>query len=170
MCRHTILAAELTADDRVVDASGLGTAAAAAAAAWVRRGALTIVLPHAQHAAAASVLAGHPDSDRIDLAVGELETLPITHGAADVAWAIDAIGRWRDPTQCVAALRRVLRPGGRLILTTPVASCGLPGGEKEDPSALQALLTQGGFRGVQVRRYQDGERRILVFMARRPWS
>lgn len=169
MCRHTILAAELMAEDKVVDASGLETAAAAAAAGWVRRGAVTIVLPHDQHAAATATLAGHPDSERIGLAVGELETLPVPPGAADVAWAIDAIGRWRDPTQCVDALRRVLRPGGRLILTTLVASCGLPGGEKEDPSALQALLTQGGFSGVQVRRYQDGAERILVFMARRPW-
>jgi 2-polyprenyl-3-methyl-5-hydroxy-6-metoxy-1,4-benzoquinol methylase len=53
--------------------------------------------------------------------VGDVETmeLPLEHGSFDVVLLGDVIEHLRAPTAALARLRPLLRPGGRLVLSTP---------------------------------------------------
>jgi SAM-dependent methyltransferase len=45
--------------------------------------------------------------------------LPLEDGAFDVVWASEVIEHVADTARWLSEVRRVLRPGGRLLLTTP---------------------------------------------------
>ncbi len=113
--------------------------------------------------------AGPPAAGRLDFRAGAPDALPLTDGAASVALVVDAVDSWGDPAACAAELRRVLGPGGRLFVVADATRCGL-GGAPDDPKALKDLLKSAGFRGVERRRYFEGALRMVVLMARRPWS
>ena len=53
--------------------------------------------------------------------VGDVETmeLPLEPGSFDVVLCGDVIEHLRDPVAALARLRPLLRPGGRLVLSTP---------------------------------------------------
>jgi 2-polyprenyl-3-methyl-5-hydroxy-6-metoxy-1,4-benzoquinol methylase len=53
--------------------------------------------------------------------VGDVETmeLPLEPGSFDVVLLGDVIEHLRDPVRALARLRPLLRPGGRLVLSTP---------------------------------------------------
>jgi 2-polyprenyl-3-methyl-5-hydroxy-6-metoxy-1,4-benzoquinol methylase len=53
--------------------------------------------------------------------VGDLETmeLPLEEASFDVAVCGDIVEHLRDPTAALARLRPLLRPGGRLVVSTP---------------------------------------------------
>lgn len=52
-------------------------------------------------------------------------TIPLAAGSVDRIWSGDALARAPMPSQYVAELHRVLRPGGSLLLTTPNAGAYL---------------------------------------------
>jgi len=47
------------------------------------------------------------------------ETLPFSDGAFDAVVSLEGIEHLLSPARCLAELCRVLRPGGRLVVTTP---------------------------------------------------
>jgi SAM-dependent methyltransferase len=47
------------------------------------------------------------------------ETLPFSDGAFDAVVSLEGIEHLLSPARCLAELCRVLRPGGRLVITTP---------------------------------------------------
>jgi 2-polyprenyl-3-methyl-5-hydroxy-6-metoxy-1,4-benzoquinol methylase len=53
--------------------------------------------------------------------IGDVETmeLPLPEGSFDLVLAGDVIEHLRDPERFLARIRPLLRPGGRLVLTTP---------------------------------------------------
>jgi 2-polyprenyl-3-methyl-5-hydroxy-6-metoxy-1,4-benzoquinol methylase len=53
--------------------------------------------------------------------VGDVETmeLPLTRGSFDIVLCGDVVEHLRDPETTLARLRPLLRPGGRLVLSTP---------------------------------------------------
>jgi SAM-dependent methyltransferase len=53
------------------------------------------------------------------LAVAEDGGLPVADGWADVVWAGEVLEHALDPIGLVLESRRMLRPGGRLLVTTP---------------------------------------------------
>ena len=53
------------------------------------------------------------------LLVGEDGALPVADDWADVVWAGEVLEHALDPVGLVLESRRVLRPGGRLLVTTP---------------------------------------------------
>ena len=120
----------------------------------------------AQLAAAEQAASAHPDAARLSLHAGTPEALPLEAGIASVVWSIRSLSGWTDPSRCVAELRRVLTPGGRLLIATEASACGI-GLDLSDPAPLKALLRSAGFRAVEVRRYRDGEARAVMFMASR---
>ncbi|MFT5680128.1 MAG: SAM-dependent methyltransferase [Myxococcota bacterium] len=164
LMRWVTHAAELAADDVVVDVDCGDARWLSAAAAWVTRGQLIGVTPKVESARAA--VAGHPDVGRLDLRFGSTNVLPVTDGAASVAWSLGLSG-WQDPASTVAELHRVLRPGGRLMIATDADACGIDSSAPDDPAPLKTLLKSSGFGGVEVRRYRDGARRFVVFVAGR---
>jgi 2-polyprenyl-3-methyl-5-hydroxy-6-metoxy-1,4-benzoquinol methylase len=56
-----------------------------------------------------------------EVLVGDVETLefPFEHGSFDLVLCGDLVEHLRDPGAALERLRPLLRPGGRLVLTTP---------------------------------------------------
>lgn len=167
LLRRVVEAAELVASEVIVDFRCREGAALMAAAGWASRGRLVGLTGAETLAAARAAVAGHPEAARISIVAGEASALP--EGAATVAWSIGPVTDWADPQAQIAAMGRVLRPGGRLLIAAEAESCGI-GDAPDDPAPLRLLLRQAGFRGVEVRRYRDGAVRFVMFMASRARS
>jgi ubiquinone/menaquinone biosynthesis C-methylase UbiE len=108
----------------------------------------------------------------IRVADGTAERLPLEDGEATVAWAVASFHHWTDPDAGLAELRRVLRPGGRLLIAERLAG---PGGwfkhhalTWEQGQELVAQAQLAGFSDVAAVRPTLGRRRLLVVRGRRP--
>ena len=91
--------------------------------------------------------------------------LPLEDASFDLVWASEVIEHVADTARWLSEITRVLRPGGRLLLTTPShgrVRLALEGVERLAPplgdhlhlytrSALRSLLEEFGFDQVQVR-------------------
>jgi 2-polyprenyl-3-methyl-5-hydroxy-6-metoxy-1,4-benzoquinol methylase len=130
--------------------------------------------------------ASHPGLDlRIVPADGRW---PLQDASFDVAWAGDTIEHVIDTASWLSEVRRVLRPGGTLLLSTPdhgrLAMLGLALSRRAfdahfDPRAdhlrfyssrtLARLLADFGFHDIEVRGAGGlpGARRLLLAAARR---
>jgi ubiquinone/menaquinone biosynthesis C-methylase UbiE len=95
--------------------------------------------------------------------VGELEALPLPEGFADVVLSNCVVNLVPDKAQAFREAHRVLRPGGRLVVSDVVADRPLPPELREDPQAWSAcvagavslreyfrLLAEAGFHAVEV--------------------
>lgn len=83
------------------------------------------------------------------------ENLPLTSGACDAVLCTEVIEHTPEPAAVVTEVARILKPGGRLILTAPM-SWGLHY-EPHDyyrftPYSLRRLAQQAGLRVVSVQR------------------
>jgi len=147
---------------RVLDLGcGLGRTAAAAAAAGARVVAVDVARVAVERARAA-----HPG---LDVRLVPVEgPLPLEDGAFDVVYAGEVIEHVADTAGWLSEARRVLAPGGRLLLTTPShgrlrsAAIALGAFERHfDPlgdhlrfytrRSLRSTLQQFGFEDVSVR-------------------
>lgn len=112
--------------------------------------------------------------------------LPLEDGSVDVVWSSEVIEHVADTARWLSEVRRVLAPGGRLLLTTPfhgrlsLAVTALTGPERHfDPQgqhlrfytrrSLAGLLAEFGFDEIEVRAAGGlpGFRRLLLARARR---
>ncbi len=53
---------------------------------------------------------------RVDLRVGDCASIPFDDARFDRVLCVHTMYFWRDPTLCLREIRRVLRPGARLVL------------------------------------------------------
>lgn len=97
---------------------------------------------------------------------GRAESLPLADASMSVAWALSSVHHWEDRTAGLAEVRRVLAPGGRVLLAERLTRPGARGhaahGLTQDQATRLARdLESAGFTGVdtQIRR---ARRRILV--------
>lgn len=72
----------------------------------------------------------------VDVTDGSFEDLPFQDNAFDVVWSQDAFLHSGDRERVLEEARRVLRPGGHLIFTDPMAADGCP------TSELAPILTR----------------------------
>jgi ubiquinone/menaquinone biosynthesis C-methylase UbiE len=112
--RTRLLQSEIRPGDRVLDlgcGSGAFTALAAAA------GAASVIGADVAEAALARARTAHPELDfRL---VGIDGPLPLDDVSADLVWCSEVIEHIADTAAWLSEVRRVLAPGGRLLLTTP---------------------------------------------------
>ena len=167
--------------DRVLD---LGCGEGSFAAALAGAGAQVTMADVARGALQRAVRAA-PDAEAV--LIIEDEPLPFAEGAFDVAWCGETLEHVADAIGLATELRRVLRPGGTLLVTTPnqprlgvalEALAGRPLEERLDPRAdhlrfftartLRGLLEGAGFGRVSVEAWDGppGFRRRLRAVAR----
>jgi SAM-dependent methyltransferase len=160
--RRALLLGEVRPGDRVLD---LGCGAGRFVAALRHAGADPVGVEIAE-AALVRARANVPGADfRLLEPDG---SLPLEHGSVDLAWCSEVLEHVADTAQSLLEVRRVLRPGGRLLVTTPshgrlkAALIGLlrfdahfdPLGQHlrfYTPTSLRATLDRSGFDDVQVR-------------------
>lgn len=68
------------------------------------------------------LLNAHSPEAPIHLVEGQFDTLPFSDSSFDVLWSTDAIHLLPHPPQIFQEATRVLRPGGTLVFTVPVAT------------------------------------------------
>jgi SAM-dependent methyltransferase len=111
--RRALLLAEVRPGERVLD---LGCGAGRFVAALREAGADPVGVELAE-AALARARGNAPGADlRLVAPDG---TLPLRHGAVDVVWCSEVLEHVPDTLAFLTEVRRVLRPGGRLLLTVP---------------------------------------------------
>jgi ubiquinone/menaquinone biosynthesis C-methylase UbiE len=103
---------------------------------------------------------------------GTAEHLPLGDASATVAWAVASFHHWTDPAAGLAEVRRILAPGGRLLVAERLAS---PRGwfqghalTWEAAERLAAMAEQTGFTEVAAARHPLGRRQLVVVAGRRP--
>jgi SAM-dependent methyltransferase len=111
--RRHLLLGELRSGDRVLD---LGCGAGEFTALAAEAGAEAIGVDVAQSAVRRASLR-HPG---LDFRLVPIDgPLPLADNAFDFVWASEVIEHVADTAQWLSEVRRVLLPGGRLMLTTP---------------------------------------------------
>jgi ubiquinone/menaquinone biosynthesis C-methylase UbiE len=113
-------------------------------------------------------------ADRIDLRAGDSAQLPWPDASFDKAYSVHTIYFWTDPQQNLSEVRRVLRPGGRLVLglrersPAAVASFPAPVYRFYSDDELVALLQASDFTEIEVRAARSGGGDLGVVSARKP--
>ncbi len=168
--RRTFLLAQVKAGDRVLDAGcGDGAFARALAEHGAQVSGVDVSHEAIRRARRATTPAGSQTRPELQV-VPEGMPLPFGEDAFDVVWAGEVLEHVVDPVAWLSDVRRVLRWGGRLILTTPyhgrvtTVLLGLRAGAFDahfDPRAdhlrffsrrtLAALLQDAGFEQLELR-------------------
>jgi ubiquinone/menaquinone biosynthesis C-methylase UbiE len=157
--RLAFLRSEVKAGDRALD---LGCGDGSFTAALAHAGAQPVGADVAD-TALRRARAKHPELDFRLIAIDD--ALPFDDGTFDVVWASEVIEHIADTARWLSEVRRVLAPGGRLLVTTPshgrlrVALGGVerfsqPLGDHlhlYTRRSLAALLDEFGFGSANVR-------------------
>src|SRR5215472_13065100 len=157
--------AGVTDTDLVADI-GCGPGAAVREAA--RRGARAVGI---DPSGAALWLAGRISTlrraDRVSWTPGRAETLPLADGSVTIVWSLSSAHHWSDLTAALGEIRRVLVPGGKMLiaerLTRPGArGLAAHGFTRSQADALAEQMTATGFAGVRIETLQAGRRKLVI--------
>jgi len=168
VARAIISEARLTAADRAADIGcGPGTAVREAA----RRGVpVTGLDPSSAALRLARLLTRGTVDARIMWIRGSAERLPLPDGSATVIWSISSVHHWDDLAAALAEVRRVLAPGGRVLLAERLtrpdarghAAHGFTRAQAED---LTRALASAGFATPRSTILTAGRRTMVVVRA-----
>ena len=112
---HVVGAARLRPGDVVLDiGAGLGPATIPAA----RQGAYVLAIEPSRMMRTGLRIRRRWQRGRrqIEVVAGTAEHLPLDDASVDIAWAVNAMHHWTDMAAAARELRRVVRPGGRVVL------------------------------------------------------
>jgi ubiquinone/menaquinone biosynthesis C-methylase UbiE len=163
--------AAVTASDRVLDV-GCGPGSAAREAA--RRGAaVTGVDPAPLMLGLARYLSRRVAGGKIAFEEGTAEALPVPDQSATVAWAISSAHHWGSVGAGLREIRRVLAPGGKLLIAERLTRPGAKGLAAHGFTAALAKEVIGeahtaGFADAQYQTHRASGRTMIVISARRP--
>ena len=165
LARAVADAAELTPADRVVDI-GCGPGTAVRHAARLAATA-TGIDPDPAMLRLARWSTAIRRSPNVSWLQGRAEKLPLPDGKATVAWAISSAHHWEDRGAGISEARRILAPGGRLVLAERLAKPGARGHAahgltRDQATDLARQLAAAGFRGVELHTAKAGHRTLVV--------
>ena len=144
--------AELGPDDRALDI-GCGPGAAVRNASEKAREAVGVDRAEKRMEIARKRSADRPN---IRFEVGAVESLPFADNEFDAAWSVHAFHHWEDQEAGLAECRRVLVPGGRLlIMEKDVKKSKGHGITSEGIDEATAKLRRAGFAEVAIGRHDD---------------
>lgn len=123
---------------------------------------------------------------RVEVVRGNLATLPLADGSVDVVANLQVIEHLWDQHEFLTECRRALRPGGRLLVTTPNRITFSPGRDTPlnpfhtrelAPSELDSLLQGAGFEVHSLEGLRHGpgidetiiERQVEVVLGGGDW-
>jgi ubiquinone/menaquinone biosynthesis C-methylase UbiE len=176
MNRLAVEALALAPDDRVLEI-GFGPGAALSRVAEHAAVVAGIDPSEAMLAEASRRLRSALAAGRASLARGTASSLPWPDGAFTKAYAVNSYQLWSDPARDLAEVRRVLAPGGVLVLGLRARS-DVPGararrwfdGIAEGPEALEAAraaVRQAGFTEERFEVKPAGWMSVALLRARR---
>jgi ubiquinone/menaquinone biosynthesis C-methylase UbiE len=157
--------ANITAEDRVLD---IGCGPGAAARRGARQGAaVTGVDPSPVMLRLVRWISAARRAHGLEWRVGRAEALPAKNGSVTVVWAISTFHHWDDPAAGLGEIRRVLAPGGRVVLAERLVPPGAHGhaahGLTADQAAdLAAELTAAGFTDIHRDTRRAGRQTLVV--------
>ncbi len=82
----------------------------------------------------------HAAKDRIEYRVGSAAYIPVASGIATYVYAFDTIDHWHDVEAGLREIRRIIQPGGILVI---VKDKGVPGADESIQTMLRILKTAG---------------------------
>ena len=101
-----------------------------------------------------------PNGHRIEFLVAPAEGMPLGDEAADVVLAFDSIDHWNDRAAGLGEVRRVLRPGGRLIVVKDGEVPRSSGARGTVPDDVDA----SGFSVLEERVLAEGDVRCTLWV------
>lgn len=164
--RVAVEAAGLSDGDRLVDVGcGPGTAVREAAR---HAAAATGVDPSAASLSLARWISARRRARNVTWVQGSAEDLPLPDASATVVWALSSVHHWADRGAGFAEARRVLRPGGRLLIAERQAREGARGLAAHGLTSDQAGQVAGemaaaGFTGIRTQT-RRASRRVLIII------
>ena len=154
--------------DRVLD---LGFGGGLTFAALWERGAKVVGIDHAEDmlAAAQARFADAVAAGRLELHAADVGRLPLLDGAVDRVLTVNTVYFWSDLGAAFGEVRRVLVPGGRLV----VAIRDMAVMQRLDPTVftlrsadeLAAALRDAGFAQAEVETPPGGKAHLIVATA-----
>jgi SAM-dependent methyltransferase len=157
--------ARLTETDLVADIGcGPGTAVREAA----RRGARAVGIdPSGAALWLASRISTLRHADRVSWTPGRAEALPLADGSVTVVWSLSSAHHWRDLTAALGEIRRVLVPGGKMLLAERLTRPGARGlaahgFTRSQADSVAEQMTATGFTGVRIETLQAGRRHLVI--------
>jgi ubiquinone/menaquinone biosynthesis C-methylase UbiE len=172
MARVVARIANLSTSDAVVDVGcGPGAAVRQARKSGAARAVGIDPSPHMLRVARRVTTFRHLDG--AVFLEGTAENVPLDARSANVVWAIQSVHHWKNPRQGLRESRRVLAPGGRLILAEKSVTPGARGHARHGLTEEQAdemvrLIAQTGFVGVTKQSVSAGRRTLVVITASAP--
>ncbi|MGP8205110.1 MAG: class I SAM-dependent methyltransferase [Acidimicrobiales bacterium] len=157
--------------DRVVDVGcGSGTAARLAS----RRGSTaTGIDPSPWKLRTARAISSVRRTPRVTFLAGSAESLPLPDASATVVWSMSSVHHWGDRVRGLAEARRVLAPGGRLLLAERrvkqgARGLGAHGLTAEQEAQLLLEVEEAGFQNVKVESHGSGGKAFVVVLGNVP--
>jgi ubiquinone/menaquinone biosynthesis C-methylase UbiE len=147
----TLSLLRLGPEDRVVEIGFGPGVGVRLAAARVRRGLVAGVDPSSMMVRRARWRSRRAlRRGRIDLRRATVESLPWLNGTFTHAWSVNSFFEWPDRAAGLAEVARVLRPGGRLALTTQARWAHDEAEARTATREVLALLADTGFEALDV--------------------
>jgi len=113
-------------------------------------------------------------SGRMELKVGEVDSLPYPDQSFDIAFSLHSIYFWTKPAECIREIKRVLKPGGLLGITIQPKDKWIV---KVDPgiqtlyfsNEVAALFAETGFRNIDVvpAPHKKGQNRLECILGKK---
>ncbi|MGP0032188.1 MAG: class I SAM-dependent methyltransferase [Acidimicrobiales bacterium] len=104
---------------------------------------------------------------------GAAEAIPLPEGSASIVWSIATVHHWSDIDGGLREVRRVLRPGGRLVAMERRAQPGARGHGShgwtdEQAAGFADRCREHGFGDVRLERATIGRRSTISVVASAP--